>query len=757
MKSTLMAFAALLALGTTSCHRSSPEESAAKFLQRGKHSMSRKDYARAELEFKNAARLLPNDAESQYELGLAYLGEGNLNLAVAALFRATKLDPKHAGARTKVAELLAQSGDQGMVKEGEKWMRELLQSTPANTDALNVLALSELELGEFQDAESHLRGALQRLPNNVSSKKVFALLHLRLHDYEDAEQDLKEAQAAAPQSVDAAVSLAQFYLWRGQLVEAEAAFQNALRISSGDANALLGLATVEKRLGKNEETEQVYRKLEGLPDKRYQHLHAAYLFSGGRREEGLRELEKLAKKSPVDRGSRNRLVAAYLVTGRIAAAENVLDVALKANPHDADALFQRSQIRLRSGKTEEAESDLNQVLHFHPDSAEAHYLLAQIHESRGDRARQIAELNEALHYNQALLPGRVALAQLLALSGSPSAALEMLNSAPKEQSQSLILVLERNLAYYASGNQQGFREGVAQALRLGRVPDTLLQDVVVKLADRDYVGARASADEALKQNPDNIRALRAKAFSYTAQNQPKEASRFLIDYVEQAKSAAVGQFVGQWLWLEGNHAQARAAWTRAKLLDPQYVPTDLALAQADLAEARISDARATLSKVVAADAGNFPGHVLLAVTESRANNFDLAIAHYREALQLQPHNGEVLNNLAYLLADKANRMDEALVYAQQAVEAMPGNPDAAGTLGWIFYRQGLYQEAQRQLQRAAAQDRHSIDPNAVIRRYHLAMVCSKLGDYQKASELLAQALQQNPNLPEAAIALAAVR
>jgi tetratricopeptide (TPR) repeat protein len=719
--------------------------------------MSRKEYARAELDFKNAVQLLPKDPEAAYERGLAYLAEGNLNRAVASLRRATELDPKHLGARIKMAELMARSGDKSVVKQGEKRMRELLESTPGNSDALNVLALSEIELGELQDAELHLQEALRRLPNNSVSISELALLYVTRQDYQNAEQVLKNAQTAAPQSVDAAVAPAHLYVLQGRLAEAQTAFQNALKISPSDPSALLGVGAVQRRLGEKAAAEQTYRDLARLPDRRYEPLHAVYLFTEGRREEALREFEDLARKSPRDRDSRNRLVAAYLLTGRTAAAESVLAAALKADPNDADALFQRSQILFRSGKTQEAEDDLNQVLHFKRDSAEAHYALAQIQESRGDRARQNAELNEALRYNPALLPARVVLAQLLAASGSPSAALDVLNSAPKEQAQRLIVVLERNLANYASGNRQAFREGVAQALRTARIPDTLLQDAVVKLGDRDYAGARASANEALRQDPENVRALRAKVLSYTAQNQPAEASRFLAGYAAQTKSAAIAQFVGQWFWSEGNHAQARAAWTRAKLLDSQYLPADLALTKADLAERKIGDARATLARMVATDAGRFPGDVLLAAAEAQDGNFEAAIEHYRNALQLRPHNAEILNNLAYLLADKANQPDEALGYAQQAVETSPENPDAAGTLGWILYRKGLYQQAKQQLKRAADQDRQRTDQNAVIRKYHLAMVYSKLGEIENASEILSQALRQNPNLPEAAVAQAALR
>ena len=88
---------------------------------------------------------------------------------------------------------------------------------------------------------------------------------------------------------------------------------------------------------------------------------------------------------------------------------------------------------------------------------------------------------------------------------------------------------------------------------------------------------------------------------------------------------------------------------------------------------------------------------------------------------------------------------------------MPDNADAAGTLGWILFRQGVYREALQFLERACTEDRGSKAPNAVIRRYHLAMTYLKLGDRQKGLELLARAIQQNPSLPEAQMARALVR
>jgi tetratricopeptide (TPR) repeat protein len=755
MKSAL--FPVLIAcFAVAGCNRT-PQEQEARYLRKGHEFMVRKDYARALLQFNNAVRLSPQDAEAEYELGLAYLADGNVNAGVAAVLRATRLDPQHVAARVKLAELMARSGDPGLAKESQKQMQELLAASPGNIDALNTLARAELQLGESEDAERHLQEALGKLPNNISSTAGLALIYLMRHDTKHAEGALKQAVAAAPQSADAAVSLAEFYVLTGRWAEAEAGFHKALSLSPGDAPTLLALGAVELRLGQKDQAQDTYRKLSALPGERYRHAYAAYLFDDGQREAGIKEFEKLAANAPGDRAARGRLVAAYLLDGRVPQAERVLGAALKDNPNDVDARLQRSQILLRSRRDQEAEADLVQVTHFKPDSAEAHYLLAQIYGSRGDRPRQTAELSAALRYNPGLQPARVTLAQLMTLSNSPDAALEVLNAAPERQKQTLAMLLQRNMANYVSGDKQAFREGVARALQLARSTDVLLQDAVVKLMDRNYAGARASIDEALAQTPDDLRALRAKAFSYTAQNQPSEAERFLTAYGAQSKSAAVQEYVGEWLWSAGKHDQARAAFARAKAIDPRFLAAYLALAEVDVAEGNLDQARASLTQVQALDSRNFPGQLLFARLESKAGRYPAAVDHYRIALELQPRDFVVMNNLAYLLADKAGQLDEALPLAQHAVELAPESADNQGTLGWILYRKGFYQEAGRCLQYAVSRDGDGKQMNAVIRKYHLAMTYMKLGDRTQGRALLLAALQQNPSLPEAAMAQSILR
>src|SRR5471032_1228604 len=94
---------------------------------------------------------------------------------------------------------------------------------------------------------------------------------------------------------------------------------------------------------------------------------------------------------------------------------------------------------------------------------------------------------------------------------------------------------------------------------------------------------------------------------------------------------------------------------------------------------------------------------------AREGKYELAIAHYRAAIALDPHvSGIYLNlGLAYL---KLNRFAEAAPAFEQATNADPSNFQARVLLGMSYYGSRRFDAAAVQLKRAAAQqpDRKSV-------------------------------------------------
>jgi len=94
----------LIVLALSGCAR--PEAKKARYVAEGRNFLDKEDYSRAILAFKNAATAVPADAETQYQLGLAFMAAGDLQSDL--VFQ--KSDEIEPGARGSSAPALAAVG-----------------------------------------------------------------------------------------------------------------------------------------------------------------------------------------------------------------------------------------------------------------------------------------------------------------------------------------------------------------------------------------------------------------------------------------------------------------------------------------------------------------------------------------------------------------------------------------------------------------------------------------------------------------------
>jgi tetratricopeptide (TPR) repeat protein len=366
-----------------------------------------------------------------------------------------------------------------------------------------------------------------------------------------------------------------------------------------------------------------------------------------------------------------------------------------------------------------------------------------VYDARGESSSAQRHLAEALQLDPAYGAARIDLARTLIAGKGAGSALKLLDEAPQQQKQSLPVVIQRNWALMAGGNKEEARRGIDRALASSRVSDALLQDAVLKIDGKDYSGARASAEEILRKDPADTRALRVLYDSYAALKQETAGLSKVREYAaKQPNAAAVQQFLGGKLMAAGDAEGARKAFEAARAAKPGWAPAELALAQMDILEGKRDAARQRLSHAVSANPANLPGRLMWADLEVRDGKAAAGIEQYRAVLDRDSRNLTALNNLACLLAD-SGQQDEALKYAQLAKEIAPDNAAVDDTLGWTYYRKGMYTSALRHLESAAAREA------TPVRKYHLGMACMKAGDPKRGREILEAALRAAPNLPEA--------
>ncbi|MEP6505419.1 MAG: tetratricopeptide repeat protein, partial [Betaproteobacteria bacterium] len=128
----------------------------------------------------------------------------------------------------------------------------------------------------------------------------------------------------------------------------------------------------------------------------------------------------------------------------------------------------------------------------------------------------------------------------------------------------------------------------------------------------------------------------------------------------------------------------------------------------------------------------------------RAGRTDEAIAVYEQILRRAPNDETVVNNLAYVLAqtrrDKPS-LDRALQLASRFTAS--ARPNYIDTLGLVQYRLGLYDQAARQLARAA-----SLAPEDAGVHLHYGMALVRKGDIQQGGEIVRKALASKTPLAD---------
>lgn len=744
-------FIAVLSIGvflalSAGCARS-PQARRDKFLAAGKRQMEKKDYDRAVLEFKNAIRAMPKDAEAYYQLGMASAASGHAQDAYFSLKKAVELDPNHSMAKLRLAQLLASARDPNVVKTGEEQLKNL-PGADSNPDILTSMALAHLKLGETDDAIQTLTKSLTQSPKELSASILLATANLTKGDVKAAEDVLKQACASNPASPYPYIILGEFYRSRGSGQDALAQFTRALQIAPKNSTALLDLALVQSAAGLKGEAEKSFQRLATSGDKRYKAAHALFLLREKRTDDAIGELERMVKADPSDRTIRTDLVAAYELANRRSDADRILTAALKKDTEDVDALLQEAELLEVDRKYDQAERDLNEVLRLKPDSAELHFTKAKLEDAMGQPLVEREELKEAVRLDPNLLLARLKLAEILNHEKDPKSALAVLDEAPKNQKGSASWSTEHNWTLWAAGDITKMRQGVEDGLKAGRTSDLLLQDGLLKIYAKNLPAAQKSLEEALKVNPADIRPLELLGRTYRAEKADKTAVETVKKYAsEQPKSVEMQELLGMALMRSGDRPGARAAYLAAKADNPNYTLADFSLVQVDLVESKVEDARKRLTALIASDSRDTRAHLWLGIIEQATGNKPAAIDEFRKCVQSDGQNAQALNNLAYLLTDYADKPDEALPYAQKARELNPSDPEYADTLGWVFYRKGLYASAIKQMEAAT-----SVRQTEAVFKYHLAMAYAKSGDATKGKSMLQAALKLNPSLPEASAA-----
>ena len=128
-----------------------------------------------------------------------------------------------------------------------------------------------------------------------------------------------------------------------------------------------------------------------------------------------------------------------------------------------------------------------------------------------------------------------------------------------------------------------------------------------------------------------------------------------------------------------------------------------------------------------------------AMLAEKMDKLELLERDLRAIIQQDPDNAQALNALGYTLADRTNRLKEAHELIKRALEVSPNDFYILDSMGWVLYRMGRLEEAERYLRKALKQRN---DPEVAA---HLGEVLWVKGEREAAREVWDTALQAAPD------------
>lgn len=128
----------------------------------------------------------------------------------------------------------------------------------------------------------------------------------------------------------------------------------------------------------------------------------------------------------------------------------------------------------------------------------------------------------------------------------------------------------------------------------------------------------------------------------------------------------------------------------------------------------------------------------LAMTLDGLHRYQESDSLYEQALKVDPKAHIVLNNYGYSLAERGLQLERALQMSLQAIAADPNNDSYLDTVGWVYFKLGKLDEAQKYISKAIG-----VGGASATVYEHMGDIQYKLGEKKKAEQFWKQALEMN--------------
>ncbi|HYP52006.1 MAG TPA: tetratricopeptide repeat protein, partial [Pyrinomonadaceae bacterium] len=655
--------------------------------------------------------------------------------------------------------------------EAERHADELVKQDsnyiPGRVLRANVLSAR----GKRAEALAEINRALELDPRRVETYVSLAGFHWIGGDAAKAEETFRRAIEVNNTASLVYTEYGKFLVNQRRLEDAEAQFRKAVEVDPTNRDVRFVLASFYLVNKQHDKAEEAYKALAELDRDRPEGraVLADFYASVGRFDDALKIYQEAVSRAPDYTRGRYRIGELMLQRGDLAGALRQAEEVLQKTPNDLQARLLRGRIQLQQGKTKEAIEDLKEVLKQEPNSEVGLYYMAEASFRAGQVEQARSYAADLERFSPDFLPAKLMQAQISLASGDAKTAerqsselLERLSSAaPTARLSPQLLDELRAKAFTSRGTARvqlqdlaGARSDMESARAAApNSPASYSNLAAVAVAENKPADAATLYERALSIDAANFDALSGLIKAYSMQRRLGDAHARLDQLLGERPSEPSLHFLKAQVYgtretgaqktdeqLREDARQAETHLLKAiELSRGEYVAAYQALGSLYVNTNQPERAIGEFRKIVERQPENASAYTLIGMIESGRGGYDAAYEAYRRALQIDPESPIASNNLAMLAADHGKgNLDEALQLAQSVVRRFPEEAGYADTLGWVFYKKGLYQPAVEQLQKAVRLASARGGDNALY-RYHLGLALAGAGRRQEARRELTTA------------------
>jgi tetratricopeptide (TPR) repeat protein len=495
----------------------------------------------------------------------------------------------------------------------------------------------------------------------------------------------------------------------------------------------------------------VMQRLSNEKDLPEGHLLAGdfYLFRLREFDHAEDQYQAAIKAFPKDKALyQKRLVELYAGTNRSPDANRVLASILKDNPKDADAVAMRAALMLSTGDMQQinnAVNDLQALVTKSPGNHLLRFNLARALVAKGDLEQARLQLEESIKLRPDFVVARELLTRVHISRGDSGAALKAADDLIAIDPNNLQAHLARSSGLLGLGEHDKAREELGLIVRAyPQNVDARFQVGYLDWEQKDYKQAEQIFADLHKANPQDPRGLVGVVETLASQKHMGQAIEVMNKAIEAEPDRRDLQlFLANLLVRDEQYDKAIQIFQTLLTKEPRSADLLLRLAESYRRKGDLNSAIDAFRRCSQAAPSDPTPLLQLGLLMEGTGRRDQAQPIYEQILRIKPDHAVALNNLAFIKADKGIDLDQALTMAQRARQQQPASPDFADTLGWIYIKKNLPQEAVN-----IFTDLVTKSPANPTYHYHYGMALLQKGDKSLARRELEMAIKNSPPLEE---------